>query len=91
MANRATRPLTVFAAFIGSLAIGLSAVLWLAGGGPFGGNLLGKTQPAKIGGPFQLTDQTGRSVTEKDLIGRPKCRKCCGRWARTPTASTPIS
>jgi protein SCO1/2 len=71
MANRATRPLTVFAAFIGSLAIGLTAVLWLAGGGPFGSNLLGKTQPAKIGGPFQLTDQTGRSVTEKDLIGRP--------------------
>jgi protein SCO1/2 len=71
MANRATRPLTVFAAFIGSLAIGLTAVLWLAGGGPFGSNLLGKTQPAKIGGPFQLTDQTGRSVTEKDMIGRP--------------------
>jgi protein SCO1/2 len=71
MANRATRPLTVFAAFIGSLAIGLTAVLWLTGGGPFGGNLLGKSQPAKIGGPFHLIDQTGQSVTEKNLIGRP--------------------
>ena len=71
MANRATRTLTVFAAFAASLAIGLSAVLWLTGGGPLGGNLLGKSQPAKIGGPFQLIDQTGKSVTEKDLIGRP--------------------
>jgi protein SCO1/2 len=71
MAHRATRPLTVIAAFIGSLAIGLAAVLWLAGGGPFGGNPLGKSQPSKIGGPFQLTDQNGQTVTDKDMAGRP--------------------
>jgi protein SCO1/2 len=71
MTNRAIRPLTVFAAFAGSLAIGLAVVLWLFGGGLNGGGLLGKSQPAKIGGPFQLTDQTGQTVTEKNLVGRP--------------------
>jgi cytochrome oxidase Cu insertion factor (SCO1/SenC/PrrC family) len=29
------------------------------------------TGVANVGGPFQLTDQTGRTVTERDLIGRP--------------------
>jgi protein SCO1/2 len=65
MTDRATRPLVVFAAFAGSLVIGLVVVLWLLGG------LRGATAPAAIGGPFQLTDQTGQTVTEKSLIGRP--------------------
>ncbi|GAB1717842.1 MAG: electron transport protein SCO1/SenC [Nitrobacter sp.] len=69
MTNRVTRPLVVFAAFISSLAIGLTLVLWLGGGLTGGG--LGKSTPAKIGGPFQLTDQTGQTVTEKSLVGRP--------------------
>lgn len=33
-------------------------------GGPDGGTV-------KIGGPFQLTDQSGRTVTDKDLKGKP--------------------
>jgi protein SCO1/2 len=45
--------------------IGLVVVLWLLGG------LRGATAPAAIGGPFQLTDQTGQIVTEKSLVGRP--------------------
>jgi protein SCO1/2 len=65
MTDRATRPLIVFAAFAGSLVIGLVVVLWLLGG------LRGATAPAAIGGPFQLTDQTGQTVTEKSLLGRP--------------------
>ena len=65
MTDRATRPLVVFAAFAGSLVIGLVVVLWLLGG------LRGATAPASIGGPFQLTDQTGQIVTEKSLVGRP--------------------
>jgi protein SCO1/2 len=65
MTDRATRPLVVFAAFAGSLVIGLVVVLWLLGG------LRGATAPAAIGGPFQLTDQTGQTVTEKSLLGRP--------------------
>ena len=70
MTNRVTRPLVVFGAFLGSLVVGLTVVLWLLGGGLLGG-LVGKSKPASIGGPFQLTDQTGQTVTEKDLVGRP--------------------
>ncbi|MEO6946462.1 MAG: SCO family protein [Nitrobacter sp.] len=70
MANRATRPLVVFGAFLGSLVVGLTVVLWLLGGGLLGG-LVDKSKPASIGGPFQLTDQTGQTVTEKNLVGRP--------------------
>jgi protein SCO1 len=70
MTNRVTRPLVVFGAFLGSLVVGLTVVLWLLGGGLLGG-LVDKSKPASIGGPFQLTDQTGQTVTEKNLVGRP--------------------
>ncbi|ABE61110.1 electron transport protein SCO1/SenC [Nitrobacter hamburgensis X14] len=65
MTNKVTRPLIVFAAFAGSLVVGLTVVLWLLGG------LTSKPAVASIGGPFQLTDQTGQTVTEKSLVGRP--------------------
>lgn len=60
-----TRPLAVIAAFAASLAVGLLVVFWMVGG------FRGVTAPAAIGGPFQLTDQTGQIVTEKNLKGRP--------------------
>ena len=63
--DRTTRPLIVVAAFASSLVVGLVVVLWLLGG------LRGVTAPAAIGGPFQLTDQAGRTVTEKNMQGRP--------------------
>ena len=63
--DRTTRPLVVVAAFAASLVVGLVVVLWLLGG------LRGVTAPAAIGGPFQLTDQAGQTVTEKNLVGRP--------------------
>jgi protein SCO1/2 len=63
--DRTTRPLVVVAAFATSLVIGLVAVLWLLGG------LRGVTAPAAIGGPFQLTDQAGQTVTERNLQGKP--------------------
>lgn len=65
MTDKATRPLVVFAAFAGSLVVGLVVVLWMLGG------LRGATAPASIGGPFQLTDQNGATVTEKNLKGHP--------------------
>src|SRR3954462_2084810 len=65
MTIRATRPFVVVAAFAASLAIGLVVVLSLMGG------LRGVAAPAAIGGPFQLTDQSGQTVTEKNLIGHP--------------------
>jgi protein SCO1/2 len=65
MTDRRTRPLVVVAAFAASLAIGLLAMLWALGGWS------AATAPASIGGPFQLIDQSGASVTEKNLLGRP--------------------
>jgi protein SCO1/2 len=65
MTDRTTRPLVVIAAFAGSLAAGLLIALWLAGG------FRGMAATASIGGPFQLTDQAGVSVTDKSLQGKP--------------------
>jgi protein SCO1/2 len=65
MMDRTTRPLVVVAAFASGLVVALVVVLWLLGG------LRGVTAPAAIGGPFQLTDQAGQTVTEKNLQGRP--------------------
>ena len=63
--DRTTRPLVIIAAFAGSLVVGLVIMLWALGG------LRAVTAPAAIGGPFQLTDQTGQAVTEKNLKGKP--------------------
>jgi protein SCO1/2 len=63
--DRTTRPLVIIAAFGASLAVGLLLMLWAMGG------LKNATAPAAIGGPFQLTDQAGRTVTEKNMQGRP--------------------
>jgi protein SCO1/2 len=63
--DRTTRPLVIVAAFGTSLVLGLTLMLWALGG------VRGVTAPAAIGGPFQLTDQAGESVTERNLQGRP--------------------
>jgi protein SCO1 len=63
--DRTTRPLVIIGAFVGSLVVGLVLMLWAMGG------LRHATAPAAIGGPFQLTDQTGQTVTEKSMLGRP--------------------
>jgi len=63
--DRTTRPLVIVGAFGGSLIVGLLLMLWALGG------LKAVTAPALIGGPFQLTDQAGQTVTEKSLQGRP--------------------
>lgn len=58
--RRAAIPLLVFA--LGLAALGLVAV-----------TLLGRpaVTASAVGGPFTLTDQRGRIVTEKDFLGRP--------------------
>ncbi|MBU6458556.1 MAG: SCO family protein [Bradyrhizobium sp.] len=63
--NRTTRPLVIVGAFTGSIVVGLVLMLWALGG------LRHAATPAAIGGPFQLTDQSGQTVTEKNLLGRP--------------------
>lgn len=65
MERTAARPLVIVTAFAASLLLGLLIMLWALGG------VRGVTAPAAIGGPFQLTDQTGATVTEKSLQGRP--------------------
>jgi protein SCO1/2 len=63
--DRTVRPLVIVAAFAGSLLVGLVVMLWMLGG------LRNVAAPAAIGGPFQLTDQAGRTVTESNMKGRP--------------------
>ena len=63
--DRTVRPLVIVAAFAGSLLVGLVLMLWMLGG------LRNVAAPAAIGGPFQLTDQAGRTVTENNMKGRP--------------------
>jgi len=84
----AARPLVIVAAFAGSLLVGLLLMLWAMGGLP------NATAPSAIGGPFQLTDQSGQTVTENNLKGRPTliffgfthcpdvCRRRCSRFPR---------
>src|SRR6202000_590314 len=63
--DRTTRPLVILGAFAGSLVVGLALMLWALGG------LRTVAAPSAIGGPFQLTDQAGQTVTEKNLLGKP--------------------
>ena len=65
MNDRLSRPLIIIAAFAASLAVGLALTLWLMGGPR------GVTAASSIGGPFQLVDQSGQAVTEKNLQGKP--------------------
>ena len=63
--SSAARPLVIATAFAASLIVGLLLVFWAMGG------VSKVAQPAAIGGPFQLTDQHGNSVTDKNLKGKP--------------------
>src|ERR1700747_3660348 len=64
MDRTAARPLVIVSAFATSLLIGLLVMLWALGGAR------GVT-PAAIGGPFQLIDQSGATITDKSLEVRP--------------------
>ncbi|WP_456619632.1 MULTISPECIES: SCO family protein [unclassified Bradyrhizobium] len=63
--SSATRPLVIATAFAASLVVGLLVMFWAMGG------VSKVAQPAAIGGPFQLTDQNGKTVTDKSLKGKP--------------------
>jgi protein SCO1 len=67
MTLRAARILVATGAFVAGLILCTAVVLLLTGRGE------GPTLPqvAAIGGPFSLTDQNGRTVTDQDFKGRP--------------------
>jgi protein SCO1 len=66
--NAATaRLLMVLAAFLGGLVLCFGVVLIVTGGGP----APIATARAAIGGPFRLTDQNGKTVTNEDFKGHP--------------------
>ena len=65
MTQRAIRPAVIAATFLGSLVVGLALILFLLDGSR------STLAPAAIGGPFELVDQDGRTVTDKTLAGKP--------------------
>jgi len=67
MTARASRIILVIAAFMGGLGVFLGIVLLVTGRTPSFVN----PGAAVIGGPFELVDQNGQTVTDKDMKGRP--------------------
>jgi protein SCO1/2 len=63
--SSSARPLVIVGSFAVSLLVGLVLLFLVMGGGR------NVAAPAAIGGPFQLTDQSGGTVTDKSLQGRP--------------------
>jgi protein SCO1/2 len=67
MTHRTARILVATGAFLAGLVLCVSIVLLVSGRTP----VQSITQAAAIGGPFNLTDQDGRTVTDRDLKGKP--------------------
>lgn len=67
MTTRASHMLLVLSAFLAGLVIFLGVFFYATGQLGTGGG----PRPSAIGGPFQLTDQNGKPITDQDLKGRP--------------------
>jgi protein SCO1/2 len=67
MSPPAVRILLILAAFLSGLVLCLGVILLVSGRGP--GPAMQAT--AAVGGPFQLVDQDGKAVSDRDLAGRP--------------------
>jgi protein SCO1 len=63
--SSSARPLVIVGSFAASLLVGLVLLFLVMGGGR------NVAAPAAIGGPFQLTDQSGATITDQSLQGRP--------------------
>jgi len=68
MPSRASHIIVVLSAFAAGLAIFLGVLFYATGQIGGGGNGPG---PSAIGGPFKLTDQNGKPITDADFKGRP--------------------
>ncbi len=66
MNPRTTRLILICAAFLAGLALCFSVILLVSGRG---GSIA--TANAAIGGPFKLTDQNGKTITDQELKGKP--------------------
>jgi protein SCO1/2 len=64
--ERSLRVVSVLGAFLCGLAVVLAAILFLAGRSSSVGPAI-----AAVGGPFQLVDQDGKTVSDADMKGRP--------------------
>ena len=67
MNPRAIRLLLVLSAFLAGLVLCFAVVLLVTGRGS--APII--AAPSAIGGPFRLTDQNGKTITDQDLKGRP--------------------
>jgi protein SCO1 len=67
MKARTARVLPILGAFLGGLALCFGVIVLVNGRG----SLPLASQAAEIGGPFHLTDQDGRAVSDQDLKGKP--------------------
>jgi len=67
MDPRTTRLLLILSAFLAGLILCFTVVLIVTGRGPESF----ASPSAAIGGPFKLTDQNGKTITDRDLKGRP--------------------
>jgi len=67
MNSRAIRVVVVLSAFLAGLVLCFAVILLVGGRGA---GPVAQT-PAAIGGPFELTDQNGHTITDRDLKGHP--------------------
>ncbi|MBI4273890.1 MAG: SCO family protein [Rhizobiales bacterium] len=67
MSPRTTRIVLVVTSFTAGLVLFASAVFLILGRMPGAGI----PQASAIGGPFELVDQDGRTITDRDMKGRP--------------------
>lgn len=61
--NRSIRILVVLAAFVAGAFALTAGVMLLAPAE--------RTRPSSVGGPFELVNQDGKTVTDKDFLGKP--------------------
>jgi len=64
--TRSVRVLVLLATFVAALGVSFAGVLWF-----MRGDASPVTQASLVGGPFKLTDQDGKAVTDQDLKGKP--------------------
>src|SRR5262245_34802371 len=66
MNPRTTRILLVLGAFVAGLVLFSTVVFIVTGKSP-----APVAMPSAVGGPFALTDQNGKPITDKDMAGHP--------------------